>query len=437
MRNYLMNKSRFCYAAIAFFSLLFFSTCKDPDYIEFLEEAPEENFDIDAVDTFTVRSFTVKEDTLSIDEFSADLFGALNDSVFGLTHYSMFFQVELPAVDYDFGANPVATSAVLRLRLNEDGRSVGNTSFPQTLNVYKLNERIFLNRSYVTGRRISHVSDEAGELTTAFNTADSVLNIPLSQSFASSLLPTDPTQYSTNEDFKDFMNGLAVIPDTTGIPSGDGAIVQFLLTSPFSDLILNYTNDSGSHSVVYPVNSSSARISGVSHNYNGTPVADQLAAPQQQFHRVFAQPHGSVKIKLEFPGLKDLVDEYESTNVALMQAQVIIPAITGQGDTLSPPSELLLYGIDQNGRSFVLPDALFTYYGGNYDASENRYQFIITQYLQEEFMKMQSDPAYSSRGVYVIVKSDNPLEANRLIARAKGNSSQPEITLRLTFTKLN
>jgi len=123
-------------------------------------------------DTVTIISNTVKEDSLRTDTlFSKHLLGNYNDPVFGKSQASIYTQVLLPTNNVNFGDSLKLDSIVLTLAYNG---FYGDTSIPQTVEVYELNEDLSVGNEYYSDQDFIIKPTLLGSKTFVPNLTDSV-----------------------------------------------------------------------------------------------------------------------------------------------------------------------------------------------------------------------------------------------------------------------
>jgi hypothetical protein len=277
--------------------------------------------------------------------------------------------------------------------------------------------------------------EEDGDLKWQINT----LRIPLDNSFGEDFFTNG--QFGSNEVFLQFLNGIALVPRTSGLGSGEGNIVGIEKESDNSKLIVYYN---GGLRKEFDMNSESQNIS--TYQFDPRPAAIQTQFDNRgtHFDEAYLQAMGGSKLRLEIPDLFKLV-EYGNA-IAINEARLTLTVKDGSAtDNFPAPERLLLLQPDaeDSSNSFILDliDVLVppnsgwvgnTNYGGDYDSDSKTYTFRFNRHLQSLLDAYLSSGENSNRGFYVIVPSDNPITPSRLIL----DTDNMGLELKVTYTKL-
>ena len=95
---------------------------------------------------------------------------------------------------------------------------------------------------------------------------------------------------------------------------------------------------------------------------------------------------GGVRTKISFPTLAHWTDTLaEGSHIVINQAKLIVPAASVDTAVFTPPSTLVLIGLNEDGSTFILPDYYegTSYFGGSYSSTDNAAMFRISEYVQE------------------------------------------------------
>ncbi|HEX8608892.1 MAG TPA: DUF4270 family protein, partial [Pedobacter sp.] len=155
--------------------------------------------------------------------------------------------------------------------------------------------------------------------------------------------------------------------------------------------------------VSFPISISSGPVAAnIKHDYTGTPVETQLSAPNPAtpYNVTYLQGLAGLRNKISFPDLTAFVNSVKAGNAAsrivINRAELVVNVANGT-DALpyTPARKLVLYRNDIAGNRLNLVDystAANTnnpkYVGadrainGFYDATNKRYLFVLTSYLQ-------------------------------------------------------
>jgi hypothetical protein len=423
---------------VPFLPLLFlflFSFCTNPEKYLFDTEYSYNTYEF-TVDSLEIKLTTIREDSVVCDEFTKDLLGVYQDSIVGKVTVNLITDIQLPTNGVVFPTGAVLDSVVLYLKYSKGVDYFGNLNDVQTLKIYELNQRIYLDSTYYSSAKFNYYPSEIGEWQGSFSPTDTtVLAIKLHNGIGNKILSASTTQLKDQKEFLKYFNGISIIPELVG---SQGAIVYFLLKNSKSKLSLYYHDaNNKAYTKDFPIDARSARISTFSHDYTGTPVNDQLISPSTEFSRLFLQPLAGVKVKVTIPGLKNLVD---SNLVAVHNATFHFPIEPGSVYYSTKPGSLLLLNSDSLNRNLSLIDRLETvksYYGGKYIDAGKEYTFTITRHLQELLVNYYKDKDYKGDfGLNLIIPSDNPISASPLILLQKNQSGEKVAYLKIAYSKL-
>lgn len=438
-------------------TLISFSSCNKPTVIG-LDVQPENDL-IDALyqDTLTLITQTVKEDPLRTDANlvynGVGLIGKYYDPVFGQANSAVYTQLLMFANAPTFGTNPKIDSVILSLAYtNMYGKKVKPRQ-NLTLNVNQMTEGLDITATYLSDQ----IKTYGQELTVANGfvfkprPTDSIviygktklapaLRVPLLNSFGQSILDKqNTTDLATNDNFLKFINGLYITTEkTTGIPSQEGNIVNFNMFS--SRLNIYYHNDTDD-SIQYDLSMSGMRYMRFDHSY--VPYADadlqkQLSStPPAQNDIVYVQSMAGVKTKLKIP---NLLTWGRKDFIAINKAELIIKSISTAKDTFAIPTQLNLFGINDDGTTaYVLPDAYegTSYFGGIFDTTNNTFRFTITRQIQQLLSGKVSNNGF------FITSATGASTANRIVLgggsavlNGTTNPNNYQMKLKITYTKL-
>ena len=404
------------------------------------------------IDTTTLLTKTVRVDSLRTDEmliYTAEaLLGKYRDPTFGMATASLYTQLGLSSVAPLFGVSPLIDSVVLCLVY--DTAYYGNRNrVAQKINVYYVGEDINSTVSYYSNNTLNTYFDLAHDHKFIPNPTDSVLidavklkpqlRIPLDKSLGQSMLD-NPIDLATNLSFQTLLKGLYITTEnTTNLSVGEGNILHFMLADPLSKLTLYY-HSSSTDSTHFNLKkydltlNSVARFSHFNHDYSTVDVnlAAQLSAnPPKQNDVAFIQSMSGVQTKIEFPYIMNWLKQGP---IAIDKAELIVKVdltATYQINSYAPPTQLLLFGINDDGTEYSLPDLAegIAYYGGTYDPIAHEYSFNIGRYVQQVLMgKLHNN------GLHLLA-FNGAIKANRVVIGG-GGSSPYQMKLNMTYTKL-
>lgn len=391
-------------------------------------------------DTFTLHSFIVREDSITSDETSSNLLGSYHDPVFGKTAASIYTQFATNSIVFGTPSDLVIDSVVLSMAYT--GTHYG-TLETQNVKVYQITQDFYKDSVYYSNRTLSYNTTPVANYDFIPNLTDSVkigtinykpqLRIRLDNTFGQNFLAQG--NFADNPSFLSFFKGLYITADNPSQAVGQGAIFNVNLTDAQSKITLYYhnTNTSVVSQFSFQPISTSARFTHFTHDYTGTPIANQLADVSQGANLIYVQPMAGIKTKIELPYLNKLSF---SNAISVHKAELVIKVDpTSVTTNYAPPAKLVVVYIDENGKSNFLSDIFedvdgtSTYFGGTYTSSAHEYRFNIARHVQAIL-----SGAKGNKGLYILPTGSAVL-ANRMVAGGSGNATY-KMKLKLTYTKL-
>jgi hypothetical protein len=440
-----MKISAYVFVALTTLALLAASCTKKADEIGLDIQPPGDELLLSSTDTISVVAYSALEDSVRTDELSTSILGSFFDPVFGKTTASIFTEIRLTSVQLNFGAGAVIDSIVLSLAHLS---IYGDSTSAQTFRVFEMTENINIDSAYYSNRM--HSYDQANELgsisiapPTDSTLVDTIkvaprLRIPLNQILANKLLSGDSTDFSSNENFREFFNGLFITADPA-VASGQGALITYNLLTDGTNLSVYYkNNDADSLKYTFLITSSSAR-------YNHYEHYDYMDANPQFRQQViegdtalgneilYLQALGGVRTHLKIPSLSTLGTMIESGNMPMIsvnEAQIIFTNNETNG-ALAPPSRLVIGKvIDDAGLTTLLDDQREgeSYFGGFYNKGNADYRFRLSRYVQNRIL----NPDAEDFGLLLIIPGASSVPQRVVLNGAAAESSG--IKLVITYT---
>jgi len=436
-------------ALIMIFALLGGGCENDPAEIGIDIQPDSDKLNVFSTDTIAVIAHSVYVDSVRTDETSRTMIGSYYDPVFGVTTSSLNLQLLLESSSVELGDSPVLDSMVMVLEYSsivltgsDDLAAYGDTTTPQTFRIYELDESIFADSVYYSNFEVAVKPDEIGAITFEPHPTDSItidstrykarLSIKLYDSYVQKFRDaSENEELSSLDDFLEFFKGMRIAPDEV---SSGGAMLFFNVASTSTRMTLYYSNDEkDSLEYYFPIGSSSARFMNFTHNYD-------LASPEFQNQlngdttlgeqKFYLQSMAGVATIIEIPYLKNLNN---LGSMALNEAKLSIPD-NNPDDELFPPSELILYSINSEGKNTLVIDQLegTGYFGGIYEDSPGRVIFRITQQLQRS-LSNDTIPMKFYLGV-----SGASILPNRMVCNGTSPlDGSSGLKMELIFTNLN
>jgi len=452
-----MPQTKSASSALLILLVLFTFSCKKKDSDLGLNLRDDQGL-IDAivVDTMAVVAYTIEEDSVRTDSLISNILGAINDPVFGTSVATINTTFRLDELGFDFGTSPQFDSLVLSMVYYDTEKFYGDTNSTIKLNIYKLGEKIDPALKYYSNSDFAK-GDLVGTWEGSFAPADSVfyveegdtvhalpqLRIKLSDVFGQSFVDNAPSIFVSQEDFENFFSGFAIVPDPSSLASGQGAIAPFYLNSVHSNLTLYY-NDTLYKD--FSINGNSERVNTYQLANWSSDIQAQLLNPGVDYDKLYVQPMGGLKVKIDLPNIYDLVKNGD--RIMINEAKITFNVDPGsESDALFAPDRLLLLQPSADDGSnipitdlwdVVLPphpdwDGHTNYGGGRTDDS---YTFHFNRHLQQLLDDYLIKGEDNNRGFYIIVPSDQPITPARLILDNSGAGKDKKIQLKITYTKL-
>ena len=435
-----------------------FTSCNESSVVGLDVQPSNDLLNVGFEDTTSINTRTVKGDSLITDETLISsgnvLIGKYIDPVFGTSIASIYTQLRLPTniVATSFGTAPVCDSIIISLIY--EGTAYGKKDKKlQKLNVYQLSESMSTASTYYSNSTLSKFSTDLTaadgyvfQPRTGSSTSDSVtvlgvklkpqLRVPLDNAFGQLLLNNQGTgNIATNTDFQNFFKGVYITTENTSTLPGEGNILHFKFGE--SKVTLYYHN-STTDSLKYDFNLGSvARFNHFEHDYTGasSDLTTQFSTPSQtQNNTVYVQSMAGAKTKIEFPYLMNwLKNGMIGVNKAELVISVDTTVSTYMIDTFAAPAALILFGINDDGTTYAIPDAFegATYFGGTLNSGTVQYRFNIARYIQQVL-----DGDRNNNGLYILA-SNGAVYGNRAVISGGQSTSARPMKLNITYTKLH
>lgn len=431
-------------ASIALLFTALFSSCNEEGSLG-LDLLPNvDGVGVFRLDTFTVATYTVDEDSVESQFPSRKAFGMINDPIFGKAEAVSYFQTLLTTENVDLGANVTIDSLILSLAIDN---YVGDTTQAVTIKVYELDESMSVDSSYFTNRRLAvkptpiatysylprpktRVSASEPLLAGGDTIIEyqPIIRLPLSLTLAQRIVAASGTaDLANNANFLTFFKGLAVTAEVAG--GQPGIMLNIIPRSVLNGMFLYYRNDTTRRRFDMVARNDIAYFNSFSFDYSGTALATAIGNTSPLLEENYVQAGTGVKIRVDFPHLQKLVENFD---VAINKADLVFTLIPGSNTDLAPaPLLMFLLPADSLNTNLpnAMPDLLERYYDGSF--KDGTYTFGITRYIQQQLKSTQ--PNYGLRMIPINTVST----VNRAVI-ASSNHSNPlyRPKLILTFTKL-
>ncbi len=408
-------------------SLLIFS-CQNSTNIGYQILPEEDLLKTQITDTLSIEIHTISTDSIRTSGVSELLLGEYTDPVFGYTNASFVTQFAM-AQSVNFSRTDIVDSIVVSLPYNQGYNNLyGNPNAVQNVEVYKIEAVLDDTKTYYNTENPDQYANELiGTKSFIPNTADSILNITLSNTFGYYLLTADESYFATSEDFRSLFKGLYF---TSKSQNDDGAIMKFDINQDF--VITLYFHDEAGNSAEYKItanNSANIRFNMIEHDYSTANFAgpvDDESLPQDSV--AYIQSGGGFIARIKIPYLKEL---QKSESIVINRAELVInsAAESSSFESEYPAVERMFIANYISGDSALLiPDytASSSYTGESY--VDETYKFDIAAYIQNIL-----DGTTESNGLNLYPASEGNDVSRTVITT--GNNSNPT-KLIITYTKL-
>ena len=391
-------------------------------------------------DTVQIRAYTVLDDSVYTRNQNYAQVGSMYDPIFGRTTATFFSQVITTTSRARFGTQPVFDSAFLYLPYKA---SYGDTVSNMTFRVYALSGSIIDSVHSYSNKTIGYdVNKPLGEITFQPKPHDSayyngkkqppVLRIPINGFFGNYVMNADTISLNTISAFVKYFKGICIVAEPQN-SVGKGCIINFDLTSANSYIKMYYRNSEDTSTYIFNVNTNCNRFQ----NYEHYGYAEAIPMLKQQLDGntslgqqfLFAQGLGGVKIKIEFPYLKQ---SFNPQKTVLNDAQLIL-GNASVSSVFTSPLAITLRGVGEAGTTspvnIVDENETAGHFDGYYNKNSNSYRFRLTRYIQQVL-----SGEVNNNGLHLILPSSG-LNGERLVLNGT-SSPQSDLKLYLRYTKL-
>ncbi len=371
--------------------ILFFLGCKKEKNKIGLDDPNRLPSNTYFTDTITIKSEVIQVNdaiaTTNVSNGGATSFlmaGAYTDPDIGKVAVESYTQlrlseqyVELPSVTADSGY----------LFLNYS-YYYGDTLVPQTLNVYKLTDKIIAGTTYYSTSNGIAYGASIGSIVgfKASSNTSSVLKIKIADSFLQEILEAS----KNNASFIEEIPGIALIPGD----NSSGAILRIDGGSASSYLKIYYDlyDDNVQRSYTLTMDNAARKFYRVTSDRSGTDLAplsntdtyDSISTSSIN-NKCYIQSLTSIRTRISFPYLANLKKAFP--NMAIVDAYIMLGANSAsQPEKYSPSSGLVLLRTEWNGAEWAIKkDALSNpYYVQPNDYSQSANSAVKITYPVEQ-----------------------------------------------------
>ena len=297
-----------------------------------------------------------------------------------------------------------------------------------------------------------------GSPTYPYNKVYRQVRIPLKRSFGQTIINDRLTNLEVdNAVFDGIFKGIYITAENTpGLGVGEGRIIAYSL--PSSNVRLYYTylglNLAGTaDSIRHTYYDLKLNIGGLFSHFttasksalsNAADLNTQIADTNRThtYSTTYIQSLAGVKTKIYTPYLLNLV---KNGPIAINKAELVVKVVSStakyNGSSYTPPATLYMFGINNDGTSYVIPDLISSpyYYYGGFNAGDYQYTLNITRYIQQVL-----DKKLANNGLYLLVPHISAVTTASRVAiggsapkNPDGSTNAYQMKLNLTYTKLH
>ncbi len=413
--------------------------CKDPMIEDSNLLTSEDDLNL-AKDTLSLKAFSMYEEPLKSSGVITGVLGNIDDPNFGKSYASLYSQFLLTSNNVYFGENPQLDSVVLMVKYSG---VYSKFDKPVDVSVFELAESMNDTSVYKTNQSFQVQVPAIGQLTGFVpNLTDSVqtnrgkypplLRIRLTDDFGNKILHADTsTVLNDNASFLNYFKGFYL---TTSSASSGNGLLYLDLQSTLSQIVIYYSNGSGSNivdSLSYRFPFSGARVNHFDNVYTGSPAGASISSPNPNGEeKVYLQAGVGTKGKIFIKDLDSL-----PKNIAINKAELILTQAAGD-TTYTAPLVLNLYRINDAGLAVKLEDDGLSGFGGvrteevEDGVTVNRYRFNMKRYFQRLIQGL-----YPNLGFYLETISPT-INSERVVLANSSTDKKYQMQLVVTYTKM-
>lgn len=391
---------------LLFVATLLTISCSEADQIGLdMIESPAQMF---STDTISLQAHTLRDDSVATSLSRLNVLGYVEDPVFGKTRSTIYTETRLLRNEISLGENPQLDS--IYLILTYEGSYYGGLGTELTLQVYELSENFPEQDTLFSNFTIPHIPEPLTKDPNGFSfypaPRDSILvdtvmrmpqiRVPLSDAFGQKFIDANGTETFVNvPQYLEKFKGLKIMIDDNLPDSpiegdaflGRGSMFQIDMLQFFTAVELYYHNDEDTLMTRFPINEFANNFTHIEH-FGFEDAHESLRAQiidedlTQGDSLLFLQSLGQVRTDIFFPFIDDLLDEVWLIN----KAELVVPVEKEFiNELFTVPPQLLLLRHLEDGELIPVTDYAMgpDYFGGQFDETNNRYVFNITQYFQE------------------------------------------------------
>lgn len=386
------------------------------------------------IDTFQLFTYTFEQDSVITKNNLATLLGSYNDPTFGTFNAEIFTEIQLQALNPDFGdlSTVAIDSFVLGLVYSNSYGKNGN----QTIEVFEIDEpdgidpdSNYFEFSTVSSSPINLVATGSeviymdADNVTVINDVEvpSQLRIHLDTNKARAMMleaDLNPSTYASTEAFTEYFKGLHIRTSNGPQASGQGGVFSFNLKAASSKLTIYYTQAGEKKTFDFYINQDTDHFNYVTIDNFGTRVQDVINTNVLGQKEYYAQAFKS-RAAVEVPGISNI-----KSNAVIHSAVMVLPVAHQTGVEYEPAGAIVVRyeDPDQPGNFITLGSALYSSVNKNYTFDlRAHYQRIVNGELENT--RLVISPLFFNSS------------ADRVIFNGSESANKMKPSLRILYTE--
>ncbi len=376
--------------SVIILALFLFLSCEEPGNID-LGMNQDNRLEI-RLQSYTLDGSQTFFDSINTRNQTIIMSGRYQDGTFGEVEANAFAQLGLVNLNRFLPESAVFDS--VRLELFIDFFHGNDFSSPQSFSVHELSEPIYDSLPYFASSDVNYESVTLGEITKTFIPgADSIFTVKLDDAFGDDLFTkakANATELSTNNEFKNYFKGMALIPGA----SNDKSVLGFNLQDERSRVVLYYRTETDTLEYDFTF-AGHNHFSNIEFSPQGS-VLQNLTEPYEDVDlgtsKYYNQSGTGVVNKIDFSQITEMLDTLENFKINLAELEISVDAST---EFLSPPNSVLFYYVGSDDKVVNVGGIVGSIQidGGNqlggstpaqlfYDSSSKKFKGSVTGYVQ-------------------------------------------------------
>jgi len=307
--------------------IVFFSFCKKDNRILGSDNQPtEDELNSTFCDTSRINAHTLVYDSIASLNSNYKFLGSNQDPIFGRTDVGLYFNVNMPTSNVNFGstASLLYSEIILRVGFREDNSYdyLGEASSNLTYSVFAIDSTLIPSKGYYSNtKKLYNINELIAVFTGSYSALGSeiVLRIPVNTDFAKAIF-TNTVDLQSNDVFQKKHKGFYITSEGTNLNpiSNQGIITKFDMEHDLSGFYLRYKIGSAADTNSFKFSfkgTEAVKFNTV--KYQASQGASYLLTKQLEgdtsigAENLFLKGLGATKIKVNIPFLKNYTDSFK------------------------------------------------------------------------------------------------------------------------------